>query len=219
MAQLGCYRSAAAPVRGRLATSVLALAGAIAVFSASVSPSAAVAAGRAAYSSPGYRGTTKAAADHVLRRLPTPIALSASGHAPDVLVDGAGTSHIVWITSDGVNADAIHYCRLRRGASACDGSRCSCRRRTTATATARRSTARDGARIVQVGQQIVILDYRYPTFRSLAAKPDDSSGSNTVLEWVSEDGGNELHRARRSSATVDQRWRRRVRLRPTTRRF
>jgi hypothetical protein len=43
-----------------------------------------------------------------------------------------------------------------------------------------------GARIVQVGNEIVILDFRYPTDY---AKPDGSSVSTTVLEWVSEDGG------------------------------
>ena len=52
--------------------------------------------------------------------MPTPIhPLPRRGKFPDVLVDDAGTSHIVWITSDGVNADAIHYCRLPRAATAC----------------------------------------------------------------------------------------------------
>ena len=165
---------------------MLALAGTIAVFSASIPPSAVLAAGRAAYRSPGYRGITRRAPTRPAA-LPAPIALSASGHAPDVLVDGAGTSHIVWITSDGVNADAVHYCRLRRGAGACDSSQVFVPQKDYGPGDSPTFNGSSGARIVQLGQQIVILDYRYPTDYP---KPDDSSGSNTVLEWVSEDGGN-----------------------------
>ena len=108
------------------------------------------------------------------------------GLSPDVLVDAAGTSHIVWVTSDGVNADAVHYCRLPRAATACDSSQVLVPQKFYGDGDSPTANSSSGARIVQVGQQIVILDYRYPTDYP---KPDGSSGSNTVLEWVSEDGG------------------------------
>ncbi|MEA2482022.1 MAG: hypothetical protein QOJ07_3944, partial [Thermoleophilaceae bacterium] len=150
-----------------------------------IAPAAASAA-TAAYSTPGYRGTRKAVPT-VPAPLPTPIALSDSGRFPDVLVDGAGTSHIVWITSDGVNADAVHYCRLPRGASACDASQVLVPQKEYGPGDDPSfNTSTDGARIVQVGEQIVILDRRYPTSYP---KPDGSSTSDSVLEWVSEDGG------------------------------
>lgn len=118
--------------------------------------------------------------------LPTPVVLSSAGLSPDVLVDAAGTSHIVWVTSDGVNADAVHYCRLRRAATACDSSQVLVPQKSYGDGDSPTANSSSGARIVQVGEQIVILDYRYPTDYP---KPDGSSGSNTVLEWVSEDGG------------------------------
>lgn len=41
------------------------------------------------------------------------------GKAPHLTVDPAGTAHVVWIREDG-GLDETHYCRLPRGASACD---------------------------------------------------------------------------------------------------
>ncbi len=173
------------PVRRWLARTVVVVGGGVAVLIGSGAPPAA-AAGRAAYSSPGYRGTTKPVPTRPAV-LATPITLSPSGKFPDVLVDAAGTSHIVWVTSDGVSADAVHYCRLPRGAAACDSSQVLVPQKDYGDGDDPSfNTSTDGARIVQVGQQIVILDYRYPTDYP---KPDGSSGSNTVLEWVSEDGG------------------------------
>lgn len=148
--------------------------------------SSASAAGSAAYRTPGYRGTSKPVPT-VPAALPTPVTLSPSGRFPDVMVDGAGTSHIVWVSSDGVNADAVHYCRLPRGASACDSSQTLVPVKDYGDGDDPSfNVSTDGARIVQVGQQIVILDYRYPT---VYPKPDGSTVSTTVLEWVSEDGG------------------------------
>jgi hypothetical protein len=150
------------------------------------SPAVAAAAGGATYRSPGYSGIRHPVAT-VPGAVPTPIPLSSAGTFPDVLVDGAGTSHIVWITSDGVNADAIHYCRLPRAAAACNSSSVLVPQKDYGDGDSPSfNTSSNGARIVQLGQQIVILDYRYPTSYP---KPDGSSSSNTVLEWVSEDGG------------------------------
>ncbi len=167
------------------------LAFAVALLFCVVAPSSAIARPSAGYSTPGYKGITKAIATKPAA-LPAPVTLSPSGKFPDVLVDGAGTSHIVWITSDGVSADAIHYCRLPRRASACSASSVLVPDKAYGDGDSPAfNTSTDGARIVQVGQQIVILDYRYPTnfTKPDAATPDASSPSTTVLEWVSEDGG------------------------------
>jgi hypothetical protein len=159
----------------------------VVLIGATLGPSVAKGASSATYSSPGYRGTTTPVTA-VPGPMPTPVTLSGSGKFPDIMVDGAGTSHIVWITSDGVNADAVHYCRLPRGASTCDSSVVLVPQNTYGPGDGPEfNTSTGGARIVQLGQQIVILDYRYPTGYP---KPDGSSASNTVLEWVSEDGGN-----------------------------
>ena len=169
-----------APVRGAGALAIAAV-----LLLAGPSIGSAATAG-AAYSSPGYSGIHQPVAT-VPGAMPTPVVLSSSGTFPDVLVDGAGTSHIVWITSDGVNADAIHYCRLPRGAAACNASAALVPQKTYGDGDSPAFNASaNGARIIQVGEQIVILDYRYPTDYP---KPDGTSGSTTVLEWVSEDGG------------------------------
>ncbi len=183
----GSEANALVPIgRGRRGSASL-----LAALICALAPAAAGAAGHTGYSTPGYRGVTKPIPTKPAA-LPTPITLAPAGKFPDVLVDGAGTSHIVWITSDGVSADAIHYCRLPRGASACSASSVLVPDKAYGDGDSPAfNTSTDGARIVQLGQQIVILDYRYPTnfIKPDADQPDASSGSNTVLEWVSEDGG------------------------------
>ena len=72
-----------------------------------------------AVSSRGYKGIKR-----VPRTGPAPAPPSISlgaGKAPDVLVDAAGTAHIVWneeVPAGG--SDVTHYCRIPRGATACD---------------------------------------------------------------------------------------------------
>jgi hypothetical protein len=136
---------------------------------------------------PGYAGvrkspTTKPAPIVV----PPPIALSPLGSYPAATVDAAGTAHIVWNENRGDAADVVVYCRLKRGASACDS-------RTELTWDKSYDSGDDPAfnsgdppKIVQVGDQLVVLQHRYPTY---AKRPDDSAGSENVLEWTSSDGG------------------------------
>ncbi len=144
------------------------------------------------YRTPGYRGTTRvprtnAPAVPVAR----PVPLSGAGRFPDVVVDAAGTSHIVWTEDDGANADVLRYCRLRRGATACDNPPA-----TQALAAPKEygpgddpsaNVDQSGPRAVAIGNQLVLLSYRYPT---VWEKPDRSDPSRTLLAWVSDDGGN-----------------------------
>src|SRR5688572_23061407 len=72
---------------------------------------------------PSYRGTTKAPPTKAPPQVrPDPVSLSTTGQGgfPDVLVDEAGTAHIVWTEGRGADSDAAIYCRLKRGARDCD---------------------------------------------------------------------------------------------------
>ena len=116
------------------------------------------------------------------------VQLSSAGTFPDVLVDEAGTSHIVWNEGRGDDSDATRYCRLPRGATHCDGD--------PATLTWDKgygsgdspqfNTDNLGPKVVRVGDQLVILSQRYPTG---ASRPDGSQGSSNVIAWTSQDGG------------------------------
>jgi len=50
-----------------------------------------------------------------------PIRLTAGGGSVDVAVDAAGTGHFVWNEGRLGDADITHYCRIPRGAKACQG--------------------------------------------------------------------------------------------------
>jgi hypothetical protein len=135
---------------------------------------------------PNYRGIK-----HVPKTKPAPlpprVVLSRTGTFPDMLVDEAGTAHIVWNEGRGGLDDAAMYCRLKRGAKGCDGQ--------PVALTWPKSyglgdgpqfnTDDGGPRIVRVGDQLVVLSKRYPT---IGDKPDGAS-SSTVIAWTSDDGG------------------------------
>ncbi|MSZ76926.1 MAG: hypothetical protein F2667_07440, partial [Actinobacteria bacterium] len=131
-----------------------------------------------------YRGRTKAPAVRALVGRTTD--LSPTGENPDVYVDEAGTSHIVWNEPRGDQPDETIYCRLPRGASACS---------TTATLRFDKTygagddpsfnTDYDGPKIVRIGDALLALSYRFPT---IARGPDGRDGSVSV-GWASYDGG------------------------------
>jgi hypothetical protein len=137
---------------------------------------------------PSYDGPRRAPAT---RPPPAPakgptVTLSELGRYPDLLVDEAGTAHIAWTEDRGDQADVARYCRLKRGATACD---------TQATLQWEKpygvgdgpqyNSDNGGPRIVRVGDQLVIFSARYPT---IGEKPDGAS-SSTVIAWTSADGG------------------------------
>jgi hypothetical protein len=76
------------------------------------------AAPHASYHTPGYRGTHRV--PPVAARVPTPLTIG-SGENPSILVDAAGTAHIVWNQPVLGQADQLHYCRLPRRATAPGG--------------------------------------------------------------------------------------------------
>jgi hypothetical protein len=135
---------------------------------------------------PSYRGVAQAPKTNPAP-LPPRVVLSTTGTFPDLLVDEAGTAHIVWNEDRGELDDAAMYCRLKRAATACDGPPVAL----TWPKTYRPGDGpqfnidNGGPRIVRVGDQLVVFSKRYPTG---AEKPDGAS-SSTVIAWTSGDGG------------------------------
>ncbi len=154
-----------------------------------VTSAPAAAKGLPSYHSPGYKGTSRAPKT-VAPPTPKPIALAAAGRFPHVIVDAAGTAHIVWTQDDPNGPSVLHYCRIKRGETACDnppGSQTFIPDKPYGVGDDPRfNTDNNGPQVVAVGDQVVIMTHRYPT---VFPKPDKSDGSNTTLIWVSEDGG------------------------------
>lgn len=148
---------------------------------------------------PTYKGITTAPA---LQPPPTPpaVPLAASGTFPDTLVDEAGTAHIVWNDGRGDQDDATVYCRLKRATTSCDGAPVALLWNKTYNEGDSPSFNTDsiGPRIIRVGDQLIVLSQRYPTG---SEKPDGTKSSDTVLAWVSVDGGRTW-----SDASIIGRW-------------
>jgi hypothetical protein len=163
--------------------------GVIAALVLFAAPAAEAAKRAPSYHSPHYKGTRKAPKT-APPPAPTPIPLSDSGLFPQVLVDEAGTAHIAWAEDDGDNADVVRYCRLRRGSTTCDNppetQRLVWNKDYGGGDDPRFNIDDSGPKLVQIGDQLAIVDYRYPTFQT---KPDGSCGSCTTLLWVTDDGG------------------------------
>jgi hypothetical protein len=138
---------------------------------------------------PSYTGRTKAPATKPAPApaLPPAVVLSDTGLGPQVVVDEAGTAHIVWNEGRGDQDDAAVYCRLKRGASGCD-------QRVELTwpksygpgDSPQFNTDNDGPAIVRAGNQLVVLSKRYPTS---SGAPDGISSSSNTIAWTSSDGG------------------------------
>ena len=134
------------------------------------------------YATPGYKGLKKAPRTGAAP-VPPSISLGAGTH-PDVWVDEAGTSHIVWNEEGPAEgSDVVHYCRLPRGAKACDNPS------GTPFGPINEAYSHDvtgGPKILQIGDGLVVLQHRYP---ALVTQPDGQQRSDTLYEWTSSDGG------------------------------
>ena len=141
----------------------------------------------AAYRSPGYKGVRKAPRT-LPPPAPTPIPLG-NGQRPQVHVDAAGTGHITWLEERGnAAADVVRYCRLKRGATACDASK-----------ELVPSGPDDGRgdpsfnsesgtpQVFALGDQVAVVTHRYPQ----PFIPPDGVGfeESTLWLFVSNDGG------------------------------
>jgi hypothetical protein len=134
-----------------------------------------------------YRGVKKSPATKPAASRTVTLA-TAGAEKPDVYVDEAGTAHIVWNEGRGSAADVAVYCRLPRGATACD-----VRRELT---WPKPYGAGDdeflnvdtlGPRILRVGDQLVVVSNRFPT---VFPKAPGARGDQSLIVWGSVDGGN-----------------------------
>jgi hypothetical protein len=144
-------------------------------------PMAAIAEGAVYRDPPSYKGVKRAPRTKAVP-LPDPATLAPEGLGPHLVVDEAGTAHIVWAEGgpdDGL-ADRLIYCRLKRAEGDCD-----VRHTLRAGPEDPYNTDYGGPRIVRVGDQLVAFSKRYPV---VVDKPDGGSGS-TVWAWTSSDGG------------------------------
>lgn len=140
---------------------------------------------RPTYRSPTFKGKAPVPKTAPAKP-PTPVPLAADGLHPDVYVDEGGTAHAVWTIDRGDEADAAVYCRLKRGASTCDAGATLVPAKTYGTGDGPQfDIDLSGPEILRVGDQLVILSYRYPT---VFDRPD-GAGSGGVVQWVSDDGG------------------------------
>lgn len=137
--------------------------------------------GAKVYKTPGYKGRTKAP-----RTGPAPappVVSLGPGERPDVIVDAAGTSHIVFnepVPAGG--SDITHYCRVPRGAKGCNNPS------GTPFPPIADAFSHDssGPKILQIGDGLVALSARYP---AVVQHPDGETSDRTLYAWLSSDGG------------------------------
>jgi hypothetical protein len=107
---------------------------------------------------------------------------------PAVLVDSAGTAHVVWNETVNGGADVLHYCRVENGKRACVGAQSFTPPEDYSLPgnSAAFNTQFAGLEIVASGTRLVIMTHRYP---NIVQKPDGSASSDATYLWVSDDGG------------------------------
>jgi hypothetical protein len=150
-----------------------------------LSASPADAAKRKVIRTPGYKGITKAPAT-LPQQPPKAIALGA-GSRPQVFVDQAGTAHITWRVEDrGTGADVVSYCRMKRGATACDNPPSS-RALVPSQGDPQFNDETGTPRVVASGDDLIVLSHRYP---NVVAAPDGQTSSTNTYLFLSSDGGN-----------------------------
>jgi hypothetical protein len=131
-------------------------------------------------------GGVRTAVKKVATRAPTappPAVLSTVGENPDVIVDAAGTAHVVWNEPVADGPDVTVYCRLPRAARTCEVVQ-----RLVPPGADVLSDDADGPEVTAVNDQVAVLSHRYP---QAVVKPGDdrSNDDDTLWLWSSDDGG------------------------------
>jgi hypothetical protein len=139
------------------------------------------------YYSPGYKGTKKFAG---VGPAALPGISLGTGKYPNLLVDNAGTAHLVFAT-DGASTteDKINYCTLQRGQTRCAQSTPGLYPPTDTSFPGNfpgGNVDSEGPIPLDSGNQLFIVDRRYPDAFTTPAGP--SSDTNVFL-WSSDDGG------------------------------
>jgi hypothetical protein len=146
------------------------------------------------YHSPGYAGKTNFGT--VKPTALPPISLG-TGKYPSLLVDGAGTAHVVFVHDGGASApDTYSVCNLQRGSKQCASA-------STVPAPVAPAASQggafegnfpagnhdfDGPAPLDIGNELFVIERRFPDAFPAPGSPTGTSGSN-VFEWSSSDGG------------------------------
>lgn len=146
----------------------------------------------AVYRSQGYKGRCQPPKTDLAPPFPS-TTLSDAGRNPRLIIDPAGTAHIVWSEEGGSGPDTLHYCRILRGSSSCNNPASTRSIFPVQPDTIGNSPAfnddSSGPQVLAVGQDLALITRRYP---NVVPKPiGGTSDTNTYL-WVSDDGGNSL---------------------------
>ena len=161
----------------RVAVWAAALTSAAAVTSAV--PAGAQARSTTTYSSPGY--TWSKQLPKVAPVLPGKVVTVGDGLYPHVLVDAAGTAQVAYTTNPEDQVSVLHDCVLQRGQTACASNQ----GLVPPASTPEFSIDNEGPTPLAIGNELLMLDYRYPDEETL---PDGTTGYPQFL-WTSEDGG------------------------------
>lgn len=132
---------------------------------------------------PGYPGKCRAPKTRIPQPLPS--TTLGSGRLPDLLVDDAGTAHMVWVSDGNASPDLVHYCRLKRGSTTCDNPPATRTMFPDQPMGPQYNVDTAGPEILEVGDDLVILSFRYP---NVVNTPLGTSSRNLYL-WVSDNGG------------------------------
>ena len=144
------------------------------------------------YRSPGYRGACKAPKTGLTPPLPS-FTLSNAGRYPDLIVDAAGTAHVVWTEDGGTGPDRLRYCRIRRAATTCDNPPA-----TQSVFPVQPDTGSNDRQfnddsseptVVAIGDDLGLITRRYP---NVAPTPIGGSSASSTYLWVSDNGGQTL---------------------------
>lgn len=146
----------------------------------------------AAYYSPGYKGTKSF---RNITPVPFPPIAVGTGKYPNLLVDGAGTSHIVFAQDGGESApDTLAFCNLQRGSKRCASAGLAPNPQAPDSSTGGAFSGNfpagnhdfDGPVPLVIGNELFVVDRRFP---DVFNTPGGTTSDSNVFEWSSADGG------------------------------
>src|SRR5947209_4879158 len=140
----------------------------------------------APYFSPGYKGDTSFRND-----LPAPLppVTLGTGKYPNLLVDRAGTAHILFAQDGGTDSpDTLAFCNLQRGIKQCasNGLAPNPQAPDVSGNFPGGNHDFDGPAPLVIGNQLFAVDRRFPDQFNT---PTGGTSDSNVFEWASSDGG------------------------------
>jgi hypothetical protein len=146
----------------------------------------------APYYSPGYKGTESF---RNVTPAPLPPLLLGTGKYPNLLVDRAGTGHILFAQDGGTDApDTLAFCNLQRGIKTCASAGLAPNPQAPDASQGGDFAGNfpggnhdfDGPAPLVIGNQLFVVDRRFP---DVFTTPSGATSQSNVFEWSSVDGG------------------------------